>query len=229
MVHKLNNNRYLRRIITYLKRGENMDYKTKVIRKEQLKVDKWSGGTTTQLAIYPEESEYSKRNFKWRISSAKVELEESNFTSLPGIDRIIMIIKGELKLEHEGHYKKTLMPFQQDTFKGDWNTKSYGKVTDFNLMTSKNCYGKIEALIFDSLEKKDIEFNKNNVKYSKITLAVYSVDGIFEININNDENIHIEAGDMALIAVDSIEIPNIIIRNVNSKESKIINSYIYHD
>lgn len=206
-----------------------MDYETKVIKKEQLKADKWSGGTTTQLAIYPEDSEYSKRNFMWRLSSAKVELEESNFTSLPGIDRIIMIIKGELKLEHEGHYRKRLMPFQQDTFKGDWKTRSYGKVTDFNLMTSKNCYGNVEALFFNSEEKKDIVFSNNDNKHTKITLAVYNVDGVFEINISNEENINIEAGDVVLISVNNFKIPNIVISNKDNKESIIISSCIYHD
>ena len=37
----------------------------------------WSGGTTTQLAIAPEGAVYADRDFLWRLSSAKVELEHS--------------------------------------------------------------------------------------------------------------------------------------------------------
>lgn len=62
-----------------------MKCEIKVITKEQQKTSTWSGGTTTQLAIYPEDADYGKRNFTWRLSSATVEAEESVFTSLPGI------------------------------------------------------------------------------------------------------------------------------------------------
>ena len=37
----------------------------------------WSGGTTTQMAIAPEGAVYADRDFLWRFSSAKVELEHS--------------------------------------------------------------------------------------------------------------------------------------------------------
>ena len=43
-----------------------------LIKKNQYKTTQWSGGTTTELLIYPSTSKYSERNFKWRISSAKV-------------------------------------------------------------------------------------------------------------------------------------------------------------
>ncbi len=47
----------------------------------QQKISTWSGGTTTELFIYPEVAEYSERNFDFRISTATVEVEESNFYS----------------------------------------------------------------------------------------------------------------------------------------------------
>lgn len=206
-----------------------MNYKIKIIKKENLKTDKWSGGTTTQLAIYPENSIYSKRDFMWRISSAKVEVEESNFTSLPGINRIIMIIEGELLLEHKDHHKKILRPFQQDTFKGDWETKSYGEVTDYNLMTSGDCSEQVEGLILDSFEEKNIENYKKSNELSNITIAVYNVEGDIAIVINDKKEVKTTTGDIAIITARSTEIPNITIKNENYKKSKIINSYIRHD
>ena len=63
----------------------------KIIRNNEYETNLWTGGTTTQLLIYPEGSEYCHRNFKLRISSAKVHAMESVFISLPGISRIIII------------------------------------------------------------------------------------------------------------------------------------------
>ena len=72
----------------------------------------WSGGTTCQLFIFPEDSTYSQRDFLFRISSAKVKFPSSTFTKLTGVSRVIMILDGELKLEHEGKYTKVLKKFE---------------------------------------------------------------------------------------------------------------------
>ncbi|MGE7596362.1 HutD/Ves family protein [Peribacillus frigoritolerans] len=115
-----------------------MSFSLKIIRKSEQITSLWSGGKTTQLAIYPEEADYSKRDFKWRISTAEVEVEESLFTHLPGIQRIIMILDGEMSLQHKGKPSMHLSPFEQDRFDGGWTTRSIGKVTDFNLMLAED-------------------------------------------------------------------------------------------
>ena len=51
--------------------------------KDDYVVSQWSGGTTTQLAIAPSGAQYGDRAFLWRLSSATVDLEESDFTPLP--------------------------------------------------------------------------------------------------------------------------------------------------
>ena len=48
------------------------------------KVGLWSGGSTTELFIWPEGADYGKREFTLRVSSARVDLEESDFTPLQG-------------------------------------------------------------------------------------------------------------------------------------------------
>ncbi|MGF6907724.1 HutD family protein [Fusobacterium sp. PH5-44] len=131
----------------------------KIIKKENWYESKWSGGVTKELYIHPENSRYSEKNFNFRISIAITENEESTFTKLNGVDRVISIIKGKLKLFHEGHYNKILLPYEIDRFNGGWNTTSKGKVTDFNLML-KNCKGDfffkefkyLEELIYENLE-----------------------------------------------------------------------------
>jgi environmental stress-induced protein Ves len=119
--------------------------KVKIIRKSEQIASAWSGGTSTQLYIYPENSNYAERDFLFRISTATVDVEESVFTRLPGISRQLMILEGTLKLEHTGKYTKTLKKFETDSFEGDWETKGFGKVTDFNLMTTGKVRGSIKV------------------------------------------------------------------------------------
>lgn len=45
-----------------------------------------------------------------------------------------------MDLEHKNQYSKTLLPFEIDRFKSEWDTSAKGKVTDFNLML-KSCKG----------------------------------------------------------------------------------------
>ena len=68
-------------------------------------VSQWSGGTTTQVAIAPEGAVYADRDFLWRISSASVDLDESDFTALPDYHRWISTLKGGMTLSHEGGEK----------------------------------------------------------------------------------------------------------------------------
>ncbi len=161
-------------------------------RKEELEEAVWSGGKTTQLFIYPLDADYTKRDFIFRISTAKVELEESKFTSLPEISRAIMVLDGEMKISHETHHTKVLKKFDTDYFDGSWITTSKGKVTDFNLMTNKNAKGIIESLVLNNQEKHiDILPDYNVYSY-------YSFKGDFTIDTNN-EKFQINEGDMFVI------------------------------
>lgn len=192
----------------------------KVIKKEELSTSKWSGGTTTQLYIYPENELYENRNFKFRISSAKVDLEESTFTKLPNIKRKIMILDGKLKLVHENHHEITLEKFDQDTFYGDWNTKSYGKVIDFNLMLNKNTDGIIEHI---NLENEITIDYDNNDKYENLTEVFYVVKGKINISIN-DECELLKNGDVAIIK--NRDKLNIKLKNKDTFNSHIIRTKV---
>ena len=118
----------------------------RLTRKEDQPVGAWAGGTTTQLAIGPEGADYAARRFAWRISGARVELDESDFTPLPGFRRILMILEGSVRLTHEGIREIDLGPFEQDAFEGAWRTRSRGRCVDFNLMTASGWTGTVTAL-----------------------------------------------------------------------------------
>jgi len=157
------------------------------IKASELITNKWSGGTTTQLAIYPKNSEYKKNNFLFRLSTATVESEESEFTKLPEVSRQIMILDGKIKIEHQNQYTKIINKFEQDQFSGNWNTKSYGQATDFNLMTTKKVTGEIRTITLVNSSiitiKKDIDF-----------YGLYIYTGKAKLLINN-ETLTVKKGD----------------------------------
>jgi environmental stress-induced protein Ves len=51
------------------------------------------GGTTREIAIFPAGSSISEGNFTWRVSIADVR-SDGAFSSLPGYDRLIMLLDG---------------------------------------------------------------------------------------------------------------------------------------
>ena len=104
---------------------------------------RWASGTSTELFIHPSEGSFAERKFLFRISTATVDAEESAFTFFEGITRHLMILQGRVELIHEGRYTRQLEPFDQDVFSGEWNTRSKGKVTDFNLMLKDGATGSL--------------------------------------------------------------------------------------
>lgn len=209
-----------------------MSYNIEIIRKKQYKTSEWSGGTTTELYIYPKDSLYSDRNFKWRVSSAKVEVEHSTFTTLAEISRLIMVIEGELLLKHEGHHNAVLKAFEQDSFSGEWTTTSFGKVTDFNLMMSQGYKGKLEAISVNVGEFKNISLhnNINNVeKIHEVTEVFYIVKGDVAIETETKEKINLNEGDLALVTRIEKEDTSVFkLWNCMDNEVKVIRASIFY-
>lgn len=116
------------------------------ITKEQFRITKWSGGWTKELAIAPPGTVYANRDFLWRISSATVEQEESNFTPLPDYHRLLSTLEGEIDLDHGDGVVHHLAPGQIYEFDGGIPTHSCGVCTDFNLMLRKGrCTGSMSC------------------------------------------------------------------------------------
>lgn len=192
---------------------------TTVILKSQQKETEWSGGTTTQLFIYPEDANYLQRNFLFRISSAKVKVKESIFTKLPGVSRIIMILEGELKIVHEGKYAKVLKKFDTDVFHGDWNTKGFGVCTDFNLMTTGNCKGNLQSIILNSNQifTKTI-FDKQNF------IGYYLLNGKVEVSVSEGKYI-LHPNDFILLMKES-KIEKLLIHSTEYSELVEVEIYL---
>ena len=108
-----------------------------LLRREDYATTSWSGGTTTQLAIAPEGAVYADRDFLWRLSSATVELEHSDFTPLPDYNRFLSVLEGEIQLKVGGREPAPLVPGEVAAFDGGVPVESWGQCVDFNLMVRK--------------------------------------------------------------------------------------------
>ena len=178
----------------------------KVIKKQQRRINSWSGGITKELYIYPEDASYEKRDFKFRISIAVTENEQSIFTKFPHAKRIISVLENNMILIHKDHYSISLEPYNIDRFSGDWETVSHGKVTDFNLIIQNG-----EGDFFYRELVAENEFTiKSNVKTINF---IFCIEG--SVSLNNNE---IVAGELAV--TDDIEIP------VKSKHAKIFYGHV---
>jgi len=140
----------------------------------------WSGGSTTQLYISPAHASYAERNFDFRISSAKVEVPESTFTTLPNVNRKLMVLEGEITLNHKNQHSKTLQKYEADTFSGDWETTAKGICTDFNLMTTGNQTSELSHMQLLANHYKTLTIEEN---YHTVCLYLHS--GSIYVEINN--------------------------------------------
>lgn len=131
-----------------------------IIRKSELSANKWSGGTTTELFIYPPASSYALRDFDYRISTATVETERSEFTDLSGYQRILCVLSGELTMEFHADSGKPdtvkLLPLEQVSFPGDVKVVGFGKVTDFNIIYKPEHRASAEIIHFGENEECEL-------------------------------------------------------------------------
>lgn len=120
----------------------------KIIKEADFKKTVWSGGISTELFIYPEDSSYLKRDFRIRVSSAHVALENSVFTLLPGVKRFIAPLETPFRLLHKtpsGGVKVELGKYEVDFFDGGQETLCQGGGRDLNLML-KNASGSMRLV-----------------------------------------------------------------------------------
>lgn len=122
-----------------------MEYR--IYREDDFVKSGWTGGTTCQLAIFPENTKYLDRNFIWRLSSAVCEKEETVFSRLPDYDRVLMVLSGNTVLAHQDVRVARLGELEQDRFDGAYLTKSFGRITDYNLMVAKGNQGFLDVIM----------------------------------------------------------------------------------
>lgn len=184
--------------------------KVEIIKKQQQKTSIWSGGTTTQLYIDPPDAQYSKMDFLFRVSCAFCRDEVTTFTSLPAVERILMVLDGKVTLNHVDHYVSELQVFEQDTFSGDWKTISYGSCTDFNLMLRNKCSGKVNAMLLYEQQ------NKNSVIIEQDVCGFYIVEGIVELSCGSYEY-RCNQGDFIAFSKEEEKDIELVLKSISSR------------
>ena len=164
-----------------------MDWK--LLTKEDSVTPSWSGGTTTQLAIAPEGEVYANRSFLWRLSSATVETDHSDFTPLPDYDRFLSVLEGKIQLKIDAREAFPLVPGEVVAFDGGAPVESWGRCIDFNLMVRKGaCRGTVNTLRREDSFEEDWQAEGD-------TLAVYCAQGTVRLP---EEGLEAKAGQMLL-------------------------------
>ena len=159
----------------------------KIIRFEDAIVTEWSGGKTHEILIRPELSDFKSGDYDLRLSVATVNIEETTFTSLPGVNRILTVLEGNLTLNHEDHHRCQLGPYQQDRFQGDWTTKSKGKVRDFNVMWKRG-EASVKSILLEETIDTTIEARHN----VSLLFVVSGIVQIGEVNLVQNDAILFE-------------------------------------
>ena len=170
-----------------------------IITRKQYKTTRWSGGLTHQLYIYPENADYAKRDFLFRISMAEAEVEDSDYTYLEGVDRYLVSLDGNCTLTHGDEKSFQLSPFGAVAhFSGEVPTHAHGAIRDFNLMLKGGTKG--EMLIVD---KGMYQISKHSL------IAVYS-EKKAKLETEGGRRYNLDSGELLLIEDPSVHLLNIL-------------------
>jgi hypothetical protein len=98
-----------------------------------------------------------------------------------------------------------------DVFDGGWESSAAGKVTDFNMMLSKDCHGKMTVVENDGILKNELCTEHNKPFDFK---AFYCGNGRAVFEVSTGEKFEISEGDMAILenVEHNIEI-NVVLKN----------------
>jgi len=141
-----------------------------ILSKKDSKASVWSGGLTYEYMIYPETANYADRNFVFRISSATIEQEPSEFTKFKGYYRYLVMLDNELHIEVNKE-KKVYEKYEIMEFNSDDEVTSYTKGIDFNWMVS------------EKISHHKLKITNSNQNCNAEILILFSLD-ITVININ---------------------------------------------
>lgn len=205
-----------------------MNYNIKLIKNTDYSPTYWSGGMATELITYPESSSFADRNFLWRMGFAKIDIDTSTFSSLPGIKRHLMVTEGDMTLTHKDKYSKLLKPFTQDFFMGDWTTTTEGRCSVLNLMTRENYDGNLFHISISKENKFDFEYTYPQ-NSTVVSICIHPLNTSIKSKIDSNF-FNISKGDLLCIEVyDSNILPQIEFINSDEYECQIICSVIFKE
>lgn len=179
--------------------------------KNMQKTTAWSGGTTTQLMIWPLDASYGDRNFDFRFSTATVEVEESLFSDLTGYNRYLMTLDSPLTVWEDDFPPFKLLPLSLYTFSGAAKVRTHGKATDYNLMVKPTFSAQLNVLQLtpgENLAKLTNDLGifclsgSSTIKSEKSTYTLAAGDFIF---ISRDEPMEMTATTDATLIISTFQ------------------------
>lgn len=174
----------------------------RIVKKDSIAPNIWSGGKTYEYCIYPPEGNYSKKKFKLRISSATIEDLPSTFTKFDGFRRYLVMLDNTLQITQNMEDKE----YKQNTmfsFDSADDIISFSKGMDFNLMLHKDVKDEVvELRVFPFITQCNFVFvyalNAMDIRVNKEIFKVEEGDCIL---VENPEKIvaDIEMGSQSII------------------------------
>lgn len=157
----------------------------------------WSGGKTTQVFLYPAAASYTDRTFDFRLSTATIEQEVSQFSQLEGFQRILMTLDQPITI-HNHTLKQTiqLAPFTSYAFDGGDEIVSQGTCQDFNLIYTPNYQGYMKVIS-----------NGESLSQAYHYQFLYALCPLV-IKLGNKTEIHLETQDLLVIQNTSLSTEN---------------------
>ena len=105
------------------------------------------GGKDKTALSFPANWPLWQAEFDYRLSTATVELAESQFSDLSGFHRILMSLDHKLHLHNANRQEEAVLaPFTPYAFEGSDSITSRGTCTDFNLIYSDHYQGQMIAI-----------------------------------------------------------------------------------
>lgn len=147
----------------------------KFFKKSELQQGKWSGGTTTELYIFPETARFGNDRFDFRISLATVDVMDTVYTPFPGIMRNLTVLDGTIDL-YDRTEKISLQAGDTFIFSGDSTITCHGLATNFNILYDPRAY---------NVETAFIERANKSITIEGFTL-IYPVEGEVQFKYNGE-------------------------------------------
>lgn len=108
------------------------------------------GGVTDELALWPRDAQFTRGDFEWRISRARMT-KSGPFSSFPGFERVLVLVDGPGAVLSHGDDapRARLRRLEPYAFSGDWSTHAEisAPISDFNVIAHASVWRpSVEAL-----------------------------------------------------------------------------------
>lgn len=178
-----------------------------LITRDQFKITPWKNGAgqTAEIDISPKGTDFRHGDFKWRISSARIE-NENQFSQFPTYSRILTVLSGEGLLINN----QELGPFEIFEFEGEDRIDCIpidGPVEDLNIIFLRDRY-RASMQLLNFMEKTDFKLEEG-IHFFLPLLSQVKVD---EIEFSSPDILKVEGSGKLMISAQDYPSPMLWIR-----------------